>query len=34
MIIIHQFDKDDKIIIFERGALLFVFNFNPTKVYL
>lgn len=33
----HQFvslkDNSDKVIVFERGALLFVFNFHPTKSF-
>ena len=24
--------EDDKLIVFEKGDLLFIFNFNPTKV--
>ena len=25
--------EDDKVIVFERAGLLFVFNFNPSKSY-
>eukprot|EP00899_Mesostigma_viride_P000843 jgi/Mesvir1/1075/Mv17590-RA.1 len=31
--LVSSFHEDDKVIVFERGDLVFVFNFHPTKTY-